>query len=161
MDNDILAELTALDRASVSPDIRALLEETTTVYRKGETVVEEPSGATSVYGYDRQEDAPEGQVMVDLHFVTVGVKLPIPEDGAERLAAYLGTFPEPSVLAGGPSYITLGAYIGSQEYAFRFMALGKALGLWEVITPATMHLEGAAADQAAGAGFVLMTGWPG
>jgi hypothetical protein len=160
MNDDIMELAAALDRGSVPPDIRTLLEETTTVFRKGETVVEETSGATSVYGYDPQEDAPEGLVMVDVHFITVGVKLPIPEGGAERLAGYLATFPDPEALRGGPSYITLGGFIGSQEYAFRFMALGKALGLWEIITPETMGMEGAAADRAAGAGFVLMTGWP-
>lgn len=36
------------------------------------------------------------------------------------------------------SYIELGAWIGDQGVALRFMALGKILGLWELLTPHSM-----------------------
>lgn len=35
----------------------------------------------------------------------------------------------------GPSYIHLGAWIGDQGVALRFMGLGAALGLWSIILP--------------------------
>ena len=46
-----------------------------------------------------------------------------------------------SVLA-GPSYIELGAWIGDQGLALALMGLGSALGIWGIITPQTLGIEG-------------------
>ena len=68
-------------------------------------------------------------------------------------------YPEPERLAGGPSYIEIGGVLGDQQEAFLLFALGKVLGLWSVITPATLGFEGPEADQLAGAGMVNMSGF--
>jgi len=59
-------------------------------------------------------------------------------------------------LAGGPSYIELGGWIGDQGLAMAFMALGNHLGLWEVVTPQTLGIEGEQADQMMGMGFIMI-----
>jgi hypothetical protein len=43
--------------------------------------------------------------------------------------------------------------------AMRLFALGQALGMWKVITPEGLGIEGEDADRMAGSGFVMMTGW--
>lgn len=59
-------------------------------------------------------------------------------------------------LAQGPSYIELGGWIGDQGLAMAFMALGKILGLWDIVTPATLGIEGDQAQQMMGMGFVMI-----
>jgi len=58
---------------------------------------------------------------------------------------------------GGADYITVGALLGSQGTAFCLFALGAALDLWDVITPALLGLAGETADQLAGQGFILVS----
>ncbi len=53
-----------------------------------------------------------------------------------RLALILGEYPQPEKLAKGLNYIELSSGIGlKQEEGLRLMALGKVLGLWNIITP--------------------------
>lgn len=61
-------------------------------------------------------------------------------------------------IKGGPSYIEWGAWIGDQGMAMTVMAAGAYAGLWEVVTPATLHITGAEADELAGRGFIMTTG---
>lgn len=60
---------------------------------------------------------------------------------------------------GGPSYIEWGGWIGDQGLAMRMMACGQKAGLWKVITPATLHVTGKDADDMAGKGFVMTSGY--
>lgn len=133
--------------------------ETTHVFRKGPEVVTR-SMVTEVFGYPHYE-GPEadGFDLVDLHFVIVGVDKTRAEARRADLEAWLAAYPQPDRLAAGPSYIEMGGEIGSQEYALRLFALGKALGMWQVITPGLLGMTGDQADQAAGAGYVMMSGW--
>ena len=135
-----------------------VLTETTTVFRKGDVIVDEPSGAVSVYGYPHATEA-EGLEMVDCHFVVVGVDKTKAETYAGGLVEILADYPEPERLVGGPSYIEVGWVIGDQEAAFRLFALGKVLDMWDIITPATLGLSGTTADEMAGQGFVMISGW--
>lgn len=105
-----------------------------------------------------ESKAGNGFEKVDCHFIVVGVDKEMAEKRREELLAVLREYPQPERLAGGPSYMEVGAVIGDQAKAFQLFALGKVLGLWDVITPAKMGITGAAADQMAGQGMVMITG---
>ncbi|MGD9879139.1 MAG: hypothetical protein AB7U95_03285 [Reyranella sp.] len=96
---------------------------------------------------------------VDLEFLVIGVDKVAAERNKAELIEILKTYPQLDRLAGGPSYIEVGAEIGDQGAAFQLFALGKVLGLWDVITPATMGFTGEEARQMAGSGFVMMSGF--
>jgi hypothetical protein len=160
-----------------------ILDATTQMFRKGEVIedekvtapvlVETPEGEPVGVGehtvmdvrhiYAMPHESAVGErddvEMVDCHFITIGVLKPAAEEHREELIEVLRSYPQPDRLAGGPSYIEVGGEIGSQDGAFRLFALGQALGLWHVITPERLGLTGQEARRAAGAGYVLMSGW--
>lgn len=138
-----------------------LLVATTQQFRKSEAVTREVRDGldvTEIYDMPHEADA-DGLQVVDCHFITVGVKQGEAEQIKAELLELLRQYPQPERLAGGPSYIELGAILGDQGAAFSLFALGSVLGLWEVITPKTMGMEGPEADQMAGAGFVMISGF--
>ena len=49
--------------------------------------------------------------------------------------------------------------IGDQGAAFELFALGKVLGIWDIITPEKLGATGDMARQMAGAGFIMCTGY--
>lgn len=152
-----------------------ILNETTVQLRKGEVIHgSKPlvdaikAGAESdklpggVVTFDMMPSVPEaadGLEMVDLEFLVIGVDKAKAEQHRAELVGLLNTYPYPESLAGGPSYITVGAEIGDQGAAFQLFALGKVLGLWGVITPATFGMTGEEAKRAAGSGYIMMTGY--
>ena len=104
---------------------------------------------------DKMPDREAPRHSVDVHFFWVtGVNEPT-KDG---LAAVLHEYPEPDRLRSGPSYIELGAVLGSQELALRLIGLGQLVGLWRAVTPEAVGIAGAEAKRLAGNGFVMMTG---
>lgn len=136
----------------------------TTQYRKGAAVTrDEKSGVEVVEIYFMDpipEDVDETKTaMVDLVFFVAGVDLEKARDHRPQIEGLLAAYPEPARLAGGPSYIELGGALGDQGMALCLMAMGKALGLWDIITPATVGMEGDEAQQMAGNGFIMVTGW--
>jgi hypothetical protein len=145
--------------------LHEILWETTRQFRKGPAfaveapTAERPFKVVHVYAMPPVDEAPAELELVDLEFLVIGV------DKAKALArrvevvSLLGTYPEPARLAGGPSYIEVGAVLGDQAAAFCLFALGKVLGLWGVITPAQLGFEGDEARQAAGSGLVMITGY--
>lgn len=152
-----------------------ILSETTVQLRKGEMVHgdrhlvdavkegrdldKEPGGVVTIDAMPHVTEAPSGIEKVDLEFLVIGVDKAAAEKNRAELIEILKTYPQPDRLAGGPSYIEVGAEIGDQGAAFQLFALGKVLGLWDVITPATMGFAGAEARQMAGSGFVMMSGF--
>jgi len=61
------------------------------------------------------------------------------------------------------SYFELGGWIGDQGLAMQYMALGKILGLWQVMHPGMIlnvndPAQKQLADQMAGAGMVSILG---
>lgn len=149
--------------------LHQILSETTQEYRKGPEVVQEEKElatgvslkTTHVYAMPHAAQAswsPEYKG-VDCHFITVGVDVPKAQKALPELLDILATYPRPERLVGGPSYIEIGAEIGSQEDALRLYALGEVLGLWQVITPERMGITGEEADKLAGAGMVMITGY--
>ena len=152
-----------------------ILSETTVQLRKGEMVHgdkhlvdaikqgrdldKEPGGVVTIDAMPHVTEAPSGIEKVDLEFLVIGVDRAAAEENRMELVEILKTYPQPNRLAGGPSYIEVGAQIGGQGAAFQLFALGKVLGLWDVITPATMGFAGEEARQVAGSGFVMISGF--
>jgi hypothetical protein len=139
-----------------------LLAETTVQLRKGPMISGEQKPSVDVvhlYLMPDESEAPESMVKVDLHFLTIGVDMEAAERGREDFLALLATYPDMDRIAGGPSYIEVGAVIGDQGAAFQMFALGSALGLWGVITPGTLGFTGEEANRMAGNGLILMSGY--
>jgi hypothetical protein len=139
-----------------------IINETTVSLRKGAEVEErEIDGVRTV---EIMAMPPESEVhdreKVDVVFFTVGVDKAVAERRRPELEAVLAEYPEPDRLIQGPSFIEVGAVVGDQEMALRLFGLGKALGMWDVITPAVMGMTGEAARQIAASGFLMMGGWP-
>ena len=96
---------------------------------------------------------------VDLHFIVVGVDKPKAEQIKDEFIAILKTYPQPDRLARGLSYIEVGGEIGDQGAALQLFALGKVLGLWDIITPEKLGFTGHEAAKMAGSGLVMMSGF--
>ena len=68
---------------------------------------------------------------------------------------YYGDEPVDRLLQ-GPNYIELGGWIGDQGVALCLMGLGAILGLWDIITPMKLGIEGKQADDMMGMGFIMI-----
>lgn len=135
-----------------------ILQATTVQLRKGE-VVEKDGNVTTINAMPHVDEAKPEVERVDMEFLVIGVDKTAAEVHRDELVSILNTYPEPERLAGGPSYIEVGAVIGDQGAAFQLFALGKALGLWDVITPAKLGMTGDMARQMAGQGYIMMSGY--
>lgn len=143
---------------SYQNDVWALCDLLCLQLRKG-SEVETKNGATHVFAMPHVDEAGDLK-QVDLHFIVIGVRQWLMTD--ENRSAFVrlcDSYPEPERFAGGPSYIELGGVFGDQGVALMFMATGEAFGLWKVITPKSLGIAGAEADQLAGSGMVLMSGY--
>lgn len=139
-----------------------ILAETTVQLRKGAEEEEREAGpmrVVEVFAMPHEAEAGEGIEKVDMELLVVGVDKAAAERRKADLLDVLRQYPQPDRLAAGPSYIEVGAQIGDQGAAFQLFALGKVLGLWDVMTPARFGLTGADARAMAGTGFVMMTGF--
>lgn len=152
-----------------------ILAETTIQLRKGEVFEGTPElveqtkrggdeplnggGVLEIYAMPHASEAKPDLEKVDVEFMVIGVNKAKAEEHRAELIDILKTYPNPDQLAGGPSYIEVGAEIGDQGAAFQLFALGKILGLWSIITPATMGFTGEEARMMAGQGFVMMSGF--
>lgn len=56
----------------------------------------------------------------------------------------------------GPSYIALGAWIGDQGRAMKFMGMGALLGLWKIFTPKMLGASDEEAGKMMGMGYILI-----
>lgn len=142
--------------------IPEILTGCTAPVRKGEQVEVERHGAVeSVHLYLMPA---EGEIknrdeleLYDLHFIHVAVHREKAEELREEFTDAISQVSVWASLVEGPSYITLGGLLGSQDAALAFIALGAHFGWWEIITPASFGATGAQADAMAGGGLVLMT----
>ncbi len=116
---------------------------------------------TTTMQLPNESEADESIEKVDLQFIVVGVNKEAAEMCRDAVIEILAEYPEPERLAGGPSYIEVGAAIGDQGRAFQLFALGKVLGFWTIITPATLGITGDAAATLAGQGMVMISGYKG
>lgn len=152
-----------------------ILNETTIQLRKGDVIHGDkplvdaikagvdhdnlPGGVVTFDMMPPVTEAADGLEKVDLEFLVIGVHKAKAEQHRAELISLLNTYPNPERLAGGPSYIEVGGEIGDQGAAFQLFALGKVLGLWDVITPSLFGMKGEEAKEAAGRGFIMMTGY--
>lgn len=140
--------------------LHEIIEATTRPLRKGHMVTEQNVGGIAVkevYGYPHESTEPDLK-KVDVEFFVVGVDAAAAEKRKAELVALLDVFDEAN-LKNGPSYMTVGGALGSQQAAFQLFALGEVLGLWSVITPATFGLTGPEAKEAAGKGYIMISGY--
>jgi hypothetical protein len=131
------------------------ITDVTTVYRKGEVVIDEVTNGvkvTHVFGYPHEDEHADDETMVDLFFVTIGVK-PEARGRAEEFMFYLREWHSPT-LPEGPSYIHTGAEIGDQELALRLFAIGQVLGFWNLMLPRSLGIEGDEERELVGGGFL-------
>jgi hypothetical protein len=140
------------------PDLTRLLDATTTIYRKGPAVVAH-DGVVEVFGYPPASAAPPTARLIDVHFLLVGVDVDAAGLARAPLRSLLATYDGPNALDRGPSYIEVGAVLGGQEEALRLFAVGEVLGWWTVVTPATLGITGEEADELAGRGLVMVSGY--
>lgn len=139
-----------------------ILRETTVQFRKGEIVQERHKGAihvTEIFAMPHESEAPDDMEKVDLHFVVIGVKRSEAEARRADLVELLAQYPQPDRLAGGPSFIEVGARVEDQGAALCLFALGQTLGLWRVVTPESLGITGPGADELAGRGMVMISGY--
>ena len=151
-----------------------MLAETTQQFRKGEVLEGTPEMVAWAKKGDLEEPAPGGVLeiydmapasaashleTVDVHYVVIGVDREKAEERRAQFMAFLREYPDPDRLAAGPSYIEVGALIGDQGAAFQLFALGKVLGVWDVITPEQLGISGSLAEQMAGSGYIMCTGY--
>jgi hypothetical protein len=140
-----------------------ILDDTTVPLRHGEVVSEKTKDGIHVVQIDAMphKDDPEAADLhkVDMILLSVGVHMGRAQERKAELVEFLKSFDDQAMLAGGPSYIHMGAAIGDQGAAFRLFALGQALDLWRVVTPKAFGMQGEEAERAAGLGYVLITGW--
>lgn len=131
----------------------------TVEYRKG-AEVERHGVTTEIYAMPHTDNAPTSTV--DAGFITVGLtdQPAMPDRLVDLIRAALaepGEFVTMSAqdFLGGPSYITTGAWIGSQDLALRLYGLMEHYGLAEVVTPAKLGFTGPMARELMGDGFVM------
>lgn len=142
-----------------------IIEGSTKVYRKGETIQQKQVGnlqVTQVFGYESTEKAPKGNHVdkIDMIFVDVVVDKTKAEHYKSDLIKILKEYPQPDRLAGGPSYIELAPNLGmEQEGALRVMALGKMLGLWDILSGKTLGASDKETLEMAGSGFLMISGY--
>jgi hypothetical protein len=141
--------------------LEKILRETTVSLRKGAERTEEDKGnvrVTHLYLMPHADEVKDVE-KVDLHFIVVGVKTAEALNHHDEFVSLVATYPDFERFKQGLSYIELGGVIGDQEAAFQFMALGKVLGLWSLITPEVLGITGSAADMLAGQGLVMISGY--
>lgn len=79
----------------------------------------------------------------------------------QRTQPGAGTFLDLSLdgLDYGPSYIDLGAWLGSQQDALIVMGIGAHLGAWDIVSPATLGVDDPEqARTMMGSGFLMIAG---
>lgn len=139
-----------------------ILRECTIQLRTGEPVTTEqrPGLTVTTLNFNPHEsEARPDLEKVDLLLLTVGVDKAKAEGHRAELVSLLRDWPDPDMLGRGPSYIHLGGEMGDQGTAFQLMAMGKVLGLWDIITAETMGVDREKAIDAAGLGWVMISGF--
>ena len=134
-----------------------ILDECSVQLRKGEEIIQH-GNVTEIFAMPHESEV-NNLEKIDCHFIVVGVEKATTEKYRQELIDILNEYPNMERLKGGPSYIEVGAEIGDQGMAFKLFAAGQVLGFWQVMTPARMGITGPMADQMAGQGFVLITGY--
>ncbi len=111
------------------------------------------------------DNLPEGVQVVSVHFFSLAVDKSKAHANKHRLEDLLREYPSEAwghplhPLREGPSYIEVGGAVDSQDRALRMFAIGEVMGLWTVVTPERLGIEGEEARDLAGGGFVMIDGF--
>lgn len=97
--------------------------------------------------------------LVDMVFLDIAVDPAKAEKHRAELVSILNQYPEMDRLKSGPSYMELGAVFGDQGFAMMVMAVGSVLGLWGIISGKLTGMSDEDARDAAGIGFLLVSGY--
>lgn len=133
--------------------------------REGDPVVKEyDEGNLHVVEFNDFPEAPPNAMRADVHFVLVAPTegFPTQEVLVKTVRAALGpgefgsTIIIADDLAGGPSYITLGGWLGDQGLALMLIGAVELAGIAKAITPKMLGATGEMADQMAGSGLVML-----
>jgi hypothetical protein len=107
------------------------------------------------------ETSPD-RVRADVHFVEIAPSPDFP-DREELITAVQGALGDGDYgamtaddLAGGPSFIALGGWLGSQDLALMLIGAVELAGISPAITPAALGMTGESADMLAGNGLVML-----
>jgi len=148
-------------------ELVAYVRAATEVFRHGERVTEAKVDGIYTITIDDFPPLPAtDRVLINMHFFSVGFTEAAPSWSHRKfydtiLANWHGEFTNlhQQDWEGGPSYITIGSWIGSQTLAMQLMALGQLHEIWQVVTPERLGFTGDAADRMAGNGLVLTAGF--
>jgi len=108
-------------------------------------------------------EASPDAVRANLHFIEIAPTADFPD--ADELIATVqaalgegefGVVMQARDLTGGPSYITLGGWLGSQDLALMLIGAVELAGIAKAITPAMLGATGLAADTMAGNGLIML-----
>src|SRR4051812_6313773 len=89
-------------------------------FKAGETDTRNlPGGVLEIYAMPHETEAATDLDKVDLVFLTIGVSRAKAQEHKAELITLLDSYPQPAQLAGGPSYVAVGAEIGDQGAAFQ------------------------------------------
>jgi len=128
-------------------------------FRKGPEVTTKRIGiveVTEVFAMPHVDEASPALAQVDCHYLIIGVDPERAVCARSTLVPILDQHAD--FLRTGPSYITVAnEFQMEQGTAFQLMALGEVLGLWDVITPARLRIEGEDAEQIAGNGGIWIS----
>ncbi len=148
------------------PDTDALndiIRRYTIPYRKdAELIRMEDVGGIRVIHVNGYPEAPSHGELVDVHFLKVGFTEASADVEAFRNALKQaltghGEFCDLTAkdFAGGPSYTTVGGWLGDQTQALLLFALIQHYGMGECITPERLRMPEDTWDAMAGAGYVM------
>jgi hypothetical protein len=105
---------------------------------------------------------PPDVARANVHFVEIAPTMLFP-DREELIAAVRGALGQgewatmtAEDLAGGPSYIALGGWLGSQDLALMLIGAVELAGIAKAVTPEVLGLTGEMAHTMAGNGFVML-----
>jgi hypothetical protein len=107
-------------------------------------------------------ETPPDRARADVHFVEIAPTADFP-DREELIEAVRGALGQGEFatmdahdLAGGPSYMALGGWLGSQDLALMLIGAVELAGIADAITPEKLGMTGEIADQMAGSGLVML-----
>lgn len=142
-----------------------ILDKTTKVYRKRDILSMDNSGAiitnsSSVYPYTDEAPKDNNYEKVDMVFVDVTVDKNIAQNYRYKLESILIDYPNYQRLSNGMSYVELSSNLElNPEKTFRFMALGKVLGFWDIYSGKNSGLSDIQSLELAGMGLLNITGY--
>ncbi len=98
----------------------------------------------------------------DMLIFQVGI-MPIADEVKADFIEALRAYPDMGRLAGGPSYIELGAVLSeyddqAQQVAIQMIALGDYYDVWKAVTPVTLGMAREGAAKMVRSGFIMPVG---